>query len=240
MNSALLLGATAGAIGVVHTLAGPDHYLPFTVLARARGWGAGKTAWITALCGLGHVASSVALGLVGIWAGLTVNHLAGLEEARGSLASWGLLILGLVYGVWGLKRAARSRRHDHPHPHPEAGAAEEAHAHDHDHRGGHLHLHGARQGGSLTPWVLFIVFLFGPCEPLIPLVMATYAASGTAATAWVALVFSLATVATMLAVVLPATAGLARLPFGRLEPYSHAMAGWTIAACGFGMVFLGL
>lgn len=236
MDGTLLLGTTAAAIGVVHTLAGPDHYVPFTVLARARGWGAGRTALITALCGLGHVASSVALGLVGVWAGLTVNALAGFEGVRGSVASWGLLIFGAVYGVWGLKRAARGRRHQHAHAHGGAGD----HAHPHDHRGEHLHPHVGEVGASTTPWVLFIVFLFGPCEPLIPLVMATYAASGAGATLWVSAVFSAATVATMLAVVLPTRAGLARLPFGRLEPYSHALAGGTIAACGFGMVFLGL
>ena len=30
----------AAALGVVHTLLGPDHYLPFIFLSRARGWSA--------------------------------------------------------------------------------------------------------------------------------------------------------------------------------------------------------
>ena len=32
-----ILAVTAASIGVVHTLVGPDHYLPFVVLAQARG-----------------------------------------------------------------------------------------------------------------------------------------------------------------------------------------------------------
>ena len=235
-EAAWLLGTTGATIGVIHTLAGPDHYVPFTVLAKARRWSGAKTAWITSLCGLAHVSSSVLLGMVGIWAGLTVNHLAGWENVRGSMASWGLLIFGALYGIWGMKRGAKRKRHDHRHEHLGTGE----HAHEHDHSGEHLHVHVKEREAALTPWILFIVFLFGPCEPLIPLVMATYAASGLAATVWVSSVFSAATVATMLCVVLPTRAGLSKLPFGRLEPYSHALAGWTIAACGFGMVFLGL
>ena len=30
--------AAAFGVGVVHTLLGPDHYLPFIMLAKARGW----------------------------------------------------------------------------------------------------------------------------------------------------------------------------------------------------------
>ena len=53
------------------------------------------------------------------------------------------------------------------------------HSHGHAHSGEHVHVHeetgdlgdGVRDGGSMTPWVLFTIFLFGPCEPLIPLLM---------------------------------------------------------------------
>ena len=42
-----LLLVTAASIGVVHTLLGPDHYLPFVAMAKARGWSLARTLRIT-------------------------------------------------------------------------------------------------------------------------------------------------------------------------------------------------
>ena len=58
-NELLIMIAAAATLALVHTLLGPDHYLPFVALARARGWTARKTAAVTALCGVGHVAGAV-------------------------------------------------------------------------------------------------------------------------------------------------------------------------------------
>ena len=69
-----VLAVTAASVGFLHTLMGPDHYVPFIVLARARGWGIVRTALVTALCGVGHVLSSMALGLIGIAAGIVGYH----------------------------------------------------------------------------------------------------------------------------------------------------------------------
>ncbi len=46
---------TAASLGLLHTLLGPDHYLPFAMMARAGRWSRAKTAFITLACGLGHV-----------------------------------------------------------------------------------------------------------------------------------------------------------------------------------------
>ncbi len=83
-----ILAATAATVGFVHTLTGPDHYLPFIVLGRARNWSLGRTLGVTALCGIGHVLGSVALGLIGIGLGLAVGQLNIIEGIRGDIASW--------------------------------------------------------------------------------------------------------------------------------------------------------
>jgi hypothetical protein len=44
----------------------------------------------------------------------------------------------------------------------------------------------------------------------------------------------------MLAVVMASSFGLSLLPMGKLERYSHALAGLTIALCGGAIQFLGL
>ena len=79
-NELLVLSITAASTGFIHTLAGPDHYLPFIVLAKARKWTFIRTAWITFLCGLGHVGTSVIIGLVGV--ALSVAELQYLREGK--------------------------------------------------------------------------------------------------------------------------------------------------------------
>jgi sulfite exporter TauE/SafE len=231
----LVLAGTAATIGLVHTILGPDHYLPFIVLARARRWNSAKTTVITALCGLGHVLSSVLLGFTGAALGIALFKLKAIEAIRSRWAAWFLIAFGLVYFVWGLRRAFRNRPHEHSHAHEEGGV----HAHAHRHTGEHVHVH---ESGSvdLTPWVLFTIFVFGPCEPLIPLVMYPVAQGHVGTAVIVATVFGLATIMTMLAIVLASSFGLARLPLRRLEQYSHAAAGLAILMCGGAIRFLGL
>ena len=64
MNAGLFAALALGAatVGSLHTLA-PDHWVPFAVLSRARGWNLGRTARVTLLCGFGHVTASALLGL---------------------------------------------------------------------------------------------------------------------------------------------------------------------------------
>ena len=78
-NSIALLSITAISIGFVHTILGPDHYLPFIVLSQAKKWTRRKTMIVTFFCGIGHVLSSVILGLIGIAVGISVTKLAFVE-----------------------------------------------------------------------------------------------------------------------------------------------------------------
>jgi nickel/cobalt exporter len=232
----VILTVTAGSIGFVHTLLGPDHYLPFVVLSRARGWSRTKTSVVTVLCGLGHVGSSVLLGTIGIALGVAVSHLELFESTRGDIAAWLLTAFGLVYMVWGIRRAARGRSHSHVHAHNGG----EVHVHDHDHQRAHLHPHDQSSAArTLTPWVLFTIFVFGPCEPLIPILMYPAAAQSTMGVLLVATVFGTVTILTMVVVVLLLSFGLEHLPTRRLERYSHALAGFAIFLCGVA-IHLGL
>ena len=57
---------TAASIGFLHTILGPDHYLPFVMMSWSRQWSWFKTTWVTFLCGVGHIVGSVVLGFVGV------------------------------------------------------------------------------------------------------------------------------------------------------------------------------
>lgn len=226
-----LIAAAAG-LAIVHTAIGPDHILPFVMLGNVRRWSMTRTLVVTAICGVGHVASSIALGAIGLALGYGVTHVTAAEEARGGLAAWALVAFGLAYAVWGIRRAVRARRGLVPHEH-------HGHVHLHDH-GDHTHGHAKLVGSTTTFWALFAVFVLGPCEPLIPLFVLPASRGRWDAAFAAAVVFSLLTVATMVVLVALARAGIDRLPLARLERWSHALAGGVIAASGLAVIFLGL
>ena len=231
----LLLAGTAATIGFVHTLLGPDHYVPFVMMGRARRWSLAKTALITAACGMGHVLSSVLLGSLGIALGLAATRLEAINTTRGDLAAWGLIAFGATYFVWGLRRAFKAQTHTHWHEH----SADTVHKHPHNHQGSHTHVHDTNAAG-ITPWVLFIIFVFGPCESLIPILMYPAAKSSLIGLLLVTGTFGITTLVTMVGAVLILSWGTAAIPTGRLERYTHACTGAAILLCGLAIRFLGV
>ena len=137
-GSLWLLMASTLSIGVLHALA-PDHWVPFVGIGKARKWSKAKLAWITLVCGIGHVGSSILIGSIGIVLGFSLTNLEGLESQRGQVAGLLLVGFGLAYAVWGMKHLGR---HTHGESDPNR---------------------------SITLWALMAIFVLGPCEPLIPL-----------------------------------------------------------------------
>jgi nickel/cobalt exporter len=233
----IVLCWTAATIGFVHTALGPDHYLPFIMMSKARGWTTTKTVWITLLSGSGHVMSSVLLGLAGVFLGTELMKLKAFEAFRGSLAAWLLIGFGFAYFVWGLWRAIKNKKHTHTHIH-EDGVV---HSHPHVHTGSHAHVHDEKSNArDITPWILFTVFVLGPCESLIPLIMYPAAKSSMAGMYLVTIIFAFTTLITMLAIVLLGVWGIGFAKIGSWERYTHAIAGGTICFSGLAIMILGL
>ena len=227
---------TAASMAFLHTICGPDHYLPFIMMSWARKWSRPKTFLVTLLCGIGHVGSSVILGLIGVSFGLAVGNLKVFESVRGSLAAWMLIAFGLMYMVWGIRQAYRNKPHTHQHMH--AGDAE--HVHEHSHEKEHAHVHDQKAKSNITPWALFVIFIFGPCEPLIPFLMYPAAKNSLFGLLAVTVVFSVVTIGTMLGIVLLGQAGISFASLTKLQRYTHAIGGATILICGLTIRFLGL
>jgi sulfite exporter TauE/SafE len=211
----LLLAGTAIAIAVTHTILGPDHTIPFIAISRARAWSMRRTMLVTFICGIGHVLSSVVIGLGGLYMGAKLFRLTNLESVRGTIAGWLLLGFGLAYLVWGLRHAYKARN------------SVEA-------------LNGKPLDKSITPWVLFIIFAFGPCEPLIPLLMFPAAQASMSAVWLISGIFGICTIGTMMGIVAAATKGLSVFSRASMTRYSHALAGGAVTLCAAGMVFFGL
>lgn len=234
MNELHILLASALSLGFIHTLLGPDHYLPFIVLSKARGWTQSKTLWITFISGVGHVGGSVILGVTGVALGVSVSKLEHIEATRGSIVGWMLILFGMIYTIYGIYKFFKHGGHFHlPHfmmpkrvrqfhhlPTDEGGLPKE-------------------DSTKLTPWILFLIFVFGPCEVLIPLLIYPAAQHNTLGIAAVSTLFGIATITTMLAMVLLGYKGISTLRFKKGEKYWNLIAGLIILIAGLGMTFMG-
>jgi nickel/cobalt transporter (NicO) family protein len=234
-DSIAILSVTAISIGFIHTVLGPDHYLPFIVLSKAKNWTLKKTMLITFLCGVGHVLSSVVLGLIGVIVGVSVTKLVAIESFRGNIAAWLFIAFGLVYMIISIRNLIKNKKHSHSHFHMDG----EKHLHDHDHHNEHTHIH-QEEIVNTTPWILFLIFIFGPCEPLIPILMYPAAKHNISGSILVSILFSVVTIGTMMSIVLVFKLGLNKFNLKPIEKYSHLIAGTMIFLSGMAIQFLGL
>ena len=98
-------------LAATHTVS-PDHWFPFVMVGRANKW---KTSWVlllALLAGIGHVGTSVVIGLVGVFAekGMSKNIALVFEEAT----PWLLVIFGFGYAAYALyKQQVGARGHTH-------------------------------------------------------------------------------------------------------------------------------
>jgi nickel/cobalt transporter (NicO) family protein len=130
MNTeALFLVAAVAGVGVLHTIV-PDHWVPITLIARQRGWSRSETAAVAFKAGIGHVLSTLVIGLV-VW-------IAGVAFATrfGHLVDTAASIALIGFGGWIAISALREIR----------GVNGHEHNHGHGHVHGHGHSHGHRHG----------------------------------------------------------------------------------------------
>ena len=57
-----IIAGSAASVGFIHTILGPDHYLPLVAMAKTNGWSGPKTASYTAFCGFSHVFGTILIG----------------------------------------------------------------------------------------------------------------------------------------------------------------------------------
>ena len=232
----LVLASAAASIGFVHTALGPDHYIPFIALSKSQNWSKFKTVWVTTISGIGHVGSSILIGVFGYLIGITLFSLESLESIRANVAGWSLIILGLLYTIWGIKKSFKNETHSHLHVHSDGTL----HNHTHNHKSSeHIHIHEDTKSNT-TPWILFIIFVFGPCEPLIPLLIYPAAEHNVFAVVLISTIFGIVTIGTMLVIVFLGLYGLSIVPMKKMQKHIHTLAGVSILLCGIAVQFLGL
>ncbi len=225
----LLLAAIS--IACLHTVTGPDHYLPFIALSKSRGWSFTKTIGWTIFCGCGHVWSSVLLGLGGATLGWSLAKVGWLQNIRGGIAGWVMLGFGFIYGIYGLFKAYKNN----PHKHFDLQDDDTIYVYEHKHG----QAVSPQDRHKVTPWVMFIIFILGPCEPMIPLLYFPAAKNNWSGMLLLIIVYTIATLVTMITMVVLGYFGIAFAKTTKIERYVHAIGGLTIFICGLGMIALG-
>lgn len=235
MDEIGILLISAATLGVIHTLLGPDHYLPFIVLSKARHWTRTRTLWITFLSGVGHVGGSVVLGMIGIAMGISLHRMEAIEAGRSQVVGWMMIGFGVLYTAYGVYKYVKKGAHLHlpAFLRPKSIRHRDLHLGDRD-------LENEEEGARLTPWILFLIFVFGPCEVLIPMLVYPAAEHSTLGIFLVALVFGIGTIGTMMLVVSLGYKGFSLVRFRGREHQLHLYAGLVILLAGVGMQFLGL
>jgi len=138
MVETLLLVLTAALAAAAHTLI-PDHWLPYVLMSRGKGWSMGKTMRVTSVGAIIHLAATAIVGvLIGF---IGVATLKGISDKADLIGGVLLLLFGL-YFVWkGWKAYKIGGGHSHAH-HAHGGGHshydDQSHPH-HDHSHDELH-----------------------------------------------------------------------------------------------------
>jgi ABC-type nickel/cobalt efflux system permease component RcnA len=228
--------SVAVATALFHTLI-PDHWLPFVLIGKARGWRVGTTVAVSGVSALIHVALSVLLALLALGLGVTAARAIGesLEQAGAVL----LVVFGVGYALW----AWRKGGHFHP------GGAR-VHAGEQrlacDGREGdtnpeHLHYHAdeqliAARAGRNAWWLAFIVGV-NPCVLILPIIM-TAAGQGAGAVAIVCVAYAVPSVILMVGLSAIGVAGGRKIKVPLVARYMELTSGMLIAALGLVVLVL--
>jgi ABC-type nickel/cobalt efflux system permease component RcnA len=217
-------------VAVTHTLAGPDHYLPFLTLSASRSWTRRRPLGFTALCGLLHCLASVLLAFLLSWTIGGSGILEGVDLWRGRIAGAVLVGTGVAALLLLARRRGRTRRHRHAHGHVDG----RTHDHEHAHVGEHCHAHP--QAGGPLALSLALVFVVGPCEILVPLSLGAFGRHGVAGLLIVGSTFAFATALTMVLSVLVIQRGLAIVRAKAILGPLSWVPGAVLIACGLALL----
>ncbi len=164
------IAATGFTVAFFHA-AIPTHWLPFVLVARARGWSRGKALAILALAGAGHVLLTSLLGLAVAWFGFR------LDETVGAAFPWiaaGLLSAMGAFYFWRQWRGGGICHHPVPggHHHADEHCGQEE---EHSHMEAELKdsaLVSEKNGDRATVGGLFVMLTLSPCEGFLPVYLA--------------------------------------------------------------------
>lgn len=208
----------------------PTHWLPFVLVARARGWGRAKTVAVSSLAGMGHVALTGLIGLAIAWFGFQ------LDEKVGEAFPWiagGLLLCFAVFYFW-RQWTGGGVCHHHP-----PGSRHHADEHcQEEHEKSHWQeelqdtpLVSDRAGDWTAISGLFVMLTLSPCEGFLPVYLSGVQFGWTGFVV-LSVILAVATLAAMTLFTWLALVGFERFQLKSFERYEAGLLGTLFAVLG--------
>ena len=224
MNQTVLasVAATGFTVAFFHA-AIPTHWLPFVLVARARGWTRTKTLGVVTLAGMGHVLLTSLLGLAIAWFGFRLDARVG--AAFPWIAAGLLAALGLFY-FWRQWRGGGICHHYAPggQHHADEHCGHEA---DHSHWEHELKdsaLVSAKADDRAAVGGLFMMLTLSPCEGFLPVYLSGVK-FGWPGFFTLSVILAVAALGAMLLFTWLALRGLDRLRVKNFERYEAGLLG---------------
>ncbi len=198
--------------GVTHAILGPDHYVPIIALAKAQRLNLRKVMGLTMLCALSHVMFAMVIGQALLAMKFSFFRWEVFESLRGDVAAWVLIVTGVVYLIWALRKEIVATQ------------AEDL-----------------QVKGQALKVALIVFFVVGPCEPLIPILSLPDWTHFPSMKWMVVGAFGLSTMVTMIGLVATGLWGMnyLRMPKFQATRWPQALAAMTFIILGMGMKYLG-
>lgn len=237
MNSTALatIAATGFTVAFFHA-AIPTHWLPFVLVARARGWSRPRALGVTIFAGLGHVAVTSLLGLLIAWLGFQ------LDEKLGEVFPWiagGVLLMMGGFYFWRQWRGGGICHHKvvggHHHADQHCGH-EQGHSHWEDELKDSA-LVSSRAGEWAAISGLFIMLTFSPCEVILPVYLSAVEFGWTGFIV-LSLILAVATLLGMLLFTWCTLVGLERFNLKSFERFEAGLLGTIFTVLGVVVVLL--
>lgn len=229
------VAATGFTVAFLHA-AIPTHWLPFVLVARARGWGRTKAVAVTTLAGIGHVALTSLLGLGIAWFGFQ------LDEEVGEAFPWvsgGLLLAFGAYYFWRQWRGTGVCHHHTPGTRHHAGEHCQA-EHEHSHwqeELGESPIVSKRVGDWTAVSGLFVMLTLSPCEGFLPVYLSGVQ-FGWRGFIVLSVILAVATLASMTILTWLALVGFDRFRLKSFERYEAGLLGALFVVLGIVIIAL--
>jgi nickel/cobalt transporter (NicO) family protein len=238
MNTTILatLALTGFTVAFFHA-ALPTHWLPFVLVARARGWRERKTMGVALAAGLGHVALTSLLGLIVAWLGFA------LDEHFGQIFKWitgGLLLaVGVYFAVQQLRGAGLRHHHlpgGHHHPSEECGHEKEGASHiEREVRESPLGENKTGDWAAISG--LLVMLTLSPCEAFLPVYLSGVEFGWTGFFV-LSGILAAGTLGGMTLFTWLTLRGLARFDLKRIERYEAGLLAAVFFVLGLMMLFI--
>jgi flagellar biogenesis protein FliO len=196
-------------------MSAPDHWVTLCLLGKVAGWSRSRLLQVSLVTGLGHVLLSVALGFAIVEVGVLFTESLSAQIAFGTGVL--MLVIGLAYGI---RELLSDRPEDY---HREA-------------EGEYLKAGGG--GGRTVGYFAVLGAALSPDLSILPIFILAVPA-GFSLAIDTAIVFGLASILSLLTLVLLGSWGLDRF-FEKVPPkYNNALVGFAVAAVGAYIVLFG-